>query len=88
MRIEKFVHRKVRQDGTFVNERGAVETRAMIRMSSGEGCDLEDCHCSDGYWISIGLPRTSGGIIEGIKVKFDDKKEFDKFMKNRQLIGE
>jgi len=80
MKIEKFIHKNVKSDGTVI-------TKPMIRMSAGEGCGVKDCHCSDGYWISIGSGRTLEGIIEGIIVRFDDKKEFERFMKTHEVIG-
>jgi hypothetical protein len=85
LEIHKIVHQNVNPDGTFLNARGAVMTEGGILMSAGEGCSLPDCHCSDGYWITIMLPRTKDGIVEGVTVKFSSKREFEKFMRTRRL---
>ena len=65
MYIRKFKHEKVKPDGTFEGERGAVHVDGRILMSSPEGgCDLPNCHCSEGHWISFAAPRTSNGVRE------------------------
>lgn len=87
MKVEKFIHTGVKPDGTFENEAGAVHVEGLVMMGTGEGCGLSGCHCSDGYWITIGLPRTKEGVVEGIKVRFDNKREFDKFIRNHQIIN-
>ena len=88
MRIEKYVYEHVNENGTFPNpEEGAVETRGVVRMSTGEGCSLEHCHCSDGHWITIGLPRTPEGVVEVMTVYFDDGAEMDAFLHYHKLQG-
>jgi len=86
MRIETFKHVNVLSDGTFIHKDGAVEVKGKIAMSQENGgCDIPSCNCSDGYWVSIVAPRTISGTVEGIKVLFDSKEEFDLFMKTREL---
>lgn len=79
MRYEKIVHQNVRPDGTLP-EGGAIETRPIIRMSTGEGCGLIGCHCSDGYWISIGSGRRPDGTVEIVRVVFKDRAEIHEFL--------
>lgn len=57
IRYEEILHEGVKEDGTFINEAGAVETKGWVRMSLGEGCSLKKCgcKCSEGYWLFIML---------------------------------
>jgi len=84
MKIEKFKHENVLPDGTFINKAGEVETNGKILISKNNGsCDLNDCKCSEGHWITIVQPRTKEGIVEGLKVKFDSKVEMQKLLCGR-----
>ena len=94
MKINKFVNRQVNLKNGKIKSGGAILINGGIRMSSGEGCELDNCHCSDEYWISIFEPLKVenpndefGGIVNGISVHFDDKEEFDKFIKNHEMLG-
>lgn len=88
MKIERIRHENVLPDGTFSNERGAVVTTGSVRMSQENGgCEIETCHCSDGHWLSIIQPRTDDGVVEGIKMIFNDKAEMDAFLAQRELNG-
>ena len=87
MKISLIKHENVLPDGTFANERGAVEVKGKVIMSAGEGCGLDNCHCSDGHWITICLPRTEDGVVLGIKAKFDNGREMKKFLDEHELIG-
>ena len=84
MKVTKYIHESVSMDGKVENG-GSVITEGMIRMSDGEGCCLDNCHCSDGHWISVGLPINKG-IIEGIVVHFDNQEEMNLFFKTHELI--
>lgn len=85
MKIEKYKHTGVNPDGT-VKTGGAVEVNGSIKMSAENGgCGMPSCKCSPGFWISIAMPRR-GSTVEGIRVNFDTKKEFEDFLKYRQLI--
>lgn len=86
MKIEKIVHENVKRNGTFEDRPGAVETDGVIRMSDGDGCGAQGCHCSDGHWISVFLPRNSYGIVEGIKVTFDDGNEMQRFFNSKEIF--
>jgi hypothetical protein len=87
MEIRKFIHREVQPDGTIKNkgrQRGQIETSGGILISAkGGGCGSPGCHCSDGHWISISLPRTKNGIVQGLTVQFDSPAEMEKFFKKR-----
>ena len=88
MKIESFKWEGVKPDGTFENEAGAVETKGKIVMSQDNGgCGIDDCHCSDGHWLTIVNPRTEEGVVEGLKVKFENKSEMDEFFKSCELVG-
>ena len=85
MKITKYRHTGVLPDGV-VKVGGAVHTEQMIRMSpKNGGCGISTCHCSDGHWISVGLPINKG-IIEGIVVHFDNQEEMNLFFKTHELI--
>lgn len=88
MKIESFKWEGVKPDGTFENEAGAVETKGKIVMSQDNGgCGIDTCHCSDGHWLTIVKPRTEDGIVEGLKVKFENKSEMEEFFKSCELVG-
>ena len=81
MQIETFKYENVLSDGTFLEETGAVETKGKIIMSQKNGgCNLKGCKCSEGHWITIVQPRTEDGIVEGIKMKFDNSKEMQDYL--------
>ena len=84
MKIEKNITYNVYPDGRVLSG-GAVVVNGRIAMSRGEGCGSEGCNCSDGYWISITLPRAFGAIVESVIVKFDNKEEMESFFKNHTL---
>ena len=91
MQIKKIVYENVLPNGTFKDDlehvKGSVETKGLLRMSTGEGCGLTGCHCSDGYWMTIGLPITIEGKVEVIRVIFSDKTEMDAFFKFHQMTN-
>lgn len=87
MKIKTFKHENVLPNGTFANQNGAVEVKGVITMSKKNGgCGLKSCHCSDGHWITIVKPRTDDGVVEGIRVEFDDMTEMQKFFNERKLF--
>lgn len=85
MKIVQIKHENVNPDGTFTDKAGAVDTKGTIRMSKGEGCGLEGCSCSDGYWLAIFTPRNDNGEIYGLRVEFDDEYEMEYFLKNHEI---
>lgn len=86
--VTKTTYNNVKRDGTFEDQLGAVETDPMVRMShDGGGCNMEDCHCSDGHWIMIGTGRDSYGTIEVLTVNFESQQEMDRFFKFKELRG-
>ena len=81
MKFEKIRHENVTEDGTFTDKEGAVEVVGGIFLSSDNGgCCLRGCKCSEGHWMLILIPRTFEGIVEGFKIQFDDKKEFNEYI--------
>lgn len=93
MRIEKLTITGVNPKTGIVKDGGSVVTNGFIRMSTGEGCGLASCHCSDDYWLSIGQPvkivtdDEFGAIIEVIKVTFDGEEEMDIFLHDHEILG-
>ena len=80
MKIETHFTKGVAPDGT-VESGGAVNVNGGIRMSHIDGgCGSKGCHCSDGHWISIIKPRTDEGIVEAVKMTFDDRAEMDHYL--------
>lgn len=86
MKIEKYKVEDVDPKG-IVKGGGAVEVKGKVMISTGEGCLVKGCHCSDGYWISIVLPRTEEGVVESVRAVFEDKKEMDSFFLLQELIA-
>lgn len=84
--FEKFQHKNVDVSGS-VKGGGAVITEGAIRMSVGEGCGLPGCHCSEGIWITIIMPRTKDGIVEGIQVRFRNKSELNDLLEYHEVRG-
>ena len=81
MKFSTFSTKNVFMDGSVKNG-GAVHTEGQIQTSVPKGgCGAGNCNCSEGHWISIILPRTSGGVVKGITVKFKDRKEMLKVLK-------
>lgn len=78
MRIEKWKH--------VVDGHGSIYTDPMIRMSRGEGCGLQGCHCSDGYWIMISKGRIDN-VVEGLTCFFADQEEMHKFLVSHELFA-
>ena len=66
MKFEKYKYKGVAPDGT-VEDGGAVFTKGGIYIGVGKGCDQ--------FSITVTMPRTEGGIVEGIKVTFDSRAE-------------
>lgn len=94
MKIEKFTMTGVDPKTGNIKNGGSVVTNGFVRMSAGEGCGSAGCHCSDGYWLSIGQPAKIisnddefGAIIEGIKVIFDGEEEMDIFLHDHEILG-
>ena len=76
MRIEKIVHKNVNPNGTFSDgTTGAVVTTGRLMMGYNHG----------EHWLSISMPRTKEGVVEGMTVYFSSKKEKEKFLKEEFL---
>lgn len=62
MEIEKFE----------IDDPKRQHTTPFVLVLPNTGCSLPDCHCSDGWILSV-----SNGKV-GLAVKFDNEKEFRK----------
>jgi len=78
MKITKFLHEGVNKKG-IVKDGGAVGIKPSV--SIGNGCGINTCHCSDGYWMCVSLGRDKKGNVEGISVRFDNRKEMVECLK-------
>jgi len=77
MKIVRWEHIGVDENGCIAGG-GAVETRKLIRIGIGQGCGLEGCHCSDGYWLMICFGREDDGSVKGVTVYFDSKEHMER----------
>ena len=84
MKFEEFIHKGVAPNGS-IKRGGAVRTKGAIIIGLGKGCGLSGCHCSDGFYISLVMPRNKKGEVRGIKVKFEDVKEIERIMREAKL---
>lgn len=80
MNFEKIVYTKVSTNGTMINKPGSIITNGSIIIINGK-CNLPNCHCSDGYSLTVSMPRTIKGKVELIKVTFKDRKEMKALLK-------
>jgi hypothetical protein len=76
MKIETYIHKGVKEDGTFEHEAGAVHVEGNVGLSApGGGCGASGCKCSPGHWISAALPRDSDGVVRGFTIRFKSREE-------------
>jgi hypothetical protein len=76
-----------RHENVPSNERG-LSLDGSVKMSHPDGgCGSQGCNCSPGFWLSIVMPRTVLGEVAVVKVKFDDKAEFHRFLDVREIDG-
>ena len=81
MELKKFKIEKVAEDGSVKDGiGGSVHTEGGVTVVRGK-CPMKGCHCSDGFSITLTMPRTDDGIVEGIICKFDSLKELEKHLK-------
>lgn len=86
MHIEKFKHKNVQPDGTVKGHDLPVCTTGAISIQQKDGgCGHEGCNCANDLRITIVAPRTEKGVVEGMTVYFDDKKEMQKFFNEGEL---
>ena len=76
MKVETFIYRGVKSDGTINGEEGAVHTAAGVSLSKpGGGCGADECNCSPGHWISVTFPREKNGTVRGFCMRFESRRE-------------
>jgi len=76
MRIETFIHKGVKKDGTFKGDLGSVEVDGGISISDVHGgCGSPGCKCSPGHWICYSMPRDKSGVVRGCTIWFDSREE-------------
>ena len=74
MKIKKFKHEGVNEDGTCESG-GAVQTKGGMDLIKGN-CGLKGCDCSDGYFLIITKPLKEG-IVEGCSIEFENLEELE-----------
>jgi hypothetical protein len=80
MNIELFKNKDVDKNTGVVKSGGAVHTEGLIRGSAANGgCDLENCKCSEGHWLSIVLPINNKNEVSGVTIRFENELEKEKF---------
>ena len=85
MKIEEIRHENVAPDGAMPKG-GFVSVDGRIVMSDwGGGCGWTGCNCSPGFWITILSPRSSSGVVRGLKARFDNQEEMKEFFKEYRL---
>ena len=90
MKIKKFVHKNVGEDGSFtININGKdepceIKINGFISTTIGESIN-EEGNFTDGYKIFITLPRMPDGVVEQVTVEFNDMKEVYEFLMNKEL---
>ena len=72
--FDYYHYEDVKANGILKGEPGAIETKGYIRLGIGEGCGLDRCGCSPGFWISISTP-SKGGKVEVITATFKSRDE-------------
>jgi hypothetical protein len=79
--ITVYTHTNVNPDGKFEYKLGAVHVKGCISVSAPNGgCGSTGCGCSPGHWISATLPRTDKGVVKGMKLKFNSRKELKEYL--------
>lgn len=86
MKFEEFCHKEVSRYGN-VKGGGAVGTKGGFLAGVSQGCPLDKCKCSEGYWLSIINPRDpKKKEVRGTKITFKNKKEMQKVIKGSGLL--
>jgi len=69
MKFEKFIYKGVNDDGTFKNEEGQIDVNGGILKGYSDE--------NNNPFITISLPRSEDGVVEGIKVTFKNIATYD-----------
>lgn len=72
MKIDKIIYRGVDRDGSTEDGEGMVEVKPFIWSCQKTMAD-------SGYWITVGLGRDKKGVVEVIRVAFEDEGEMGEF---------
>lgn len=76
MNVEEIKYLNVALDGKIGKSNNTIRVNGGIIISHSEGgCGVHGCHCSDGFCVAVLKPRTPDGIVEGLKIRFKDRKE-------------
>jgi hypothetical protein len=82
MLITAYRHEGVNENGT-VPDGGQVITTGLVRFAKGSN----DNGCTN-YYLSIGIPMTEEGVVEGICIRFDDKEQMQHYVRALKQMTE
>lgn len=68
MKIKKFIHEGVGPDGSLPDE-GSVVTEGGLVIAPRNSAEA---------WVTLLMPRTDDGVVEGICITFDSTEEMNK----------
>ncbi len=88
MKVDQIVYSNVDPKTGSLSSGGAVRTKPWIGFSENQGCGLKGCDCSMGYWLTVASGIDASGGVHVLKVTFEDKKEFQNFLKIHELEGD
>ena len=81
IKITSHTHTNVAPDGKLKGRNGSINPNPGISTSApGGGCDLPDCHCSPGHWVTATLGRHLDGTMTSVCVHFGMDDEAEKRM--------
>jgi len=96
MKFEKFKYENVSPEGLIPNDGGQIAVVGMILDSTNKeakmtkhSVDLDTLKSSCEEvknWLTIVMPRTNDGVVEGIKVEFDSIGEMLQIMPNYNVL--
>lgn len=73
--------KNVSKAGVFEDHSGSIDPSGKIRLSASKGgCGSKGCNCAPGHWINVSLPRTKKGIVRGMNLKFNTRKELNDYL--------
>lgn len=81
MEIKTFKYENVSSEGLLPNDGGQIGVDGNIMHSINHGCDENGKH-----YITISSHRTEDGVVEGIKVVFDDAEEMLRHLPDTSLL--
>jgi len=83
MKFEKIIVNNVNENGTVANDGGQIDVNGgFLNSENNPSGDNVPKH-----YVTLTMPRTDDGIVEGIKVMFDNLSEMERFLLGEIPIG-